>query len=187
MDSEMVFPGSTLGTEEEYTAGKNASISDNGNVIACVAGKADLDNKERKISILKQGKNALPFEAGDTVFGKISLVKENSAMLEIAEAYHNGEQRVILRGIASIMIRMVDQGFVRNLSDKFRIGDIVKARIVGAFPYGIDCSTTEKEFGVVKAFCRRCRQPLHLFGMELKCLSCGSMETRKISSDYILK
>lgn len=186
-ESKLVFPGTVLGTEEEYLAGKNAGVDDNGNIVACVVGKEEINPRNRSIEIKRSGKNAIPFEANDTVIGRVSLVKENSAVIELAGAERNGMEKKVLRGVASIMIRMVDRGFVKQLSDKFRIGDIVKARVVSVSTCGVDCATTESEFGVIKAFCRKCRQPLHLFGMQLKCLNCGNAETRKISSDYVLK
>ncbi len=187
-ESKMVFPGTFLGAEEEYLAGKNAGVDDYGNIVACTVGKKETIARNRSIEIKKPGKNALPFEPNDIILGRISLVKENSAMVEIDSAERNGMEKKILRGVAAIMIRMVDAGFVRQLSDKFRIGDIVKAKIVSVSSCGIDCSTADdREFGVIKAFCKKCRQPLQLFGMQLKCLNCGNTETRKISSDYVLK
>lgn len=184
---QTVFPGTVLGTEE-YVSGKNSGIDGNGNLIASVVGTPELNARTRSMEVRKLGKNSVPFEAGDTVFGRVSLVKENSAVIELAQAECNGQEKKVLRGIAAIMIRMVDRGFVKSLSDKFRIGDIVKAKVVSVSSCGVDCSTADSgEFGVVKAFCTRCRQPLHLFGMQLKCLNCGSTETRKISSDYVLK
>ena len=186
-EKDFVFPGTIFGTEQEYSAGKNASLDGKGNVIAVVAGTPEVNARSHSIEVKKPGKNAFPFEVGDIVIGRVSLVKENSAILELGSAERNGVEKKILRGNAAIMIRMADRMFVRKLSDKFRIGDIVRARIVTAAPFGIDCSTDARELGVLKAFCRKCRQPLHLFGMQLKCLSCGSVETRKISSDYLLK
>lgn len=183
-----VFPGTVLGTEEEYVAGKNTAVNEQGNVISCVVGKPEINPHDRKAEVKKPGANAFAFEAGDTAIGRITLVKESSAVLEIQSAERNGVQKKVVRSLASIMVRMIDSGYVKKVSDKFRIGDIVKAKIVSVTRCGVDCGTSEgREFGVVKAFCRRCRQPLHLFGMELKCLSCGSLETRKISSDYLLK
>jgi exosome complex component CSL4 len=85
------------------------------------------------------------------------------------------------------MVSRVDTGFVKVLSEKFKIGDIVKARVDEIYPFGLELSTADPSLGVVKAFCAKCRQPLHLFGAMLKCLSCGATERRKISSDYVLK
>jgi len=94
---------------------------------------------------------------------------------------------VINQRHAMLPIRNVSRQYVESLRDNFRIGDLIKAKIARAGPLGIDLTTAEPGLGVIKAFCTRCRHPLHLFGRTLKCLGCGHTERRKVSKDYLLK
>jgi len=84
-------------------------------------------------------------------------------------------------------IRNVSTRYVERLKDEFKIGDLIKAKVVKASSLGIDLATDDFSFGVVKAFCSKCRHPLQLFGQSLRCLNCGSSERRKVSSDYFVK
>ena len=116
-----------------------------------------------------------------------SLIKESSAVIEIFEAEKNGVPLVIPDTRATLMVSKVARGFVKDLKNEFRIGDIVKAKLIKLTPFSKDLATDFPEYGVIKAFCSNCKKPLHLFSGKLKCLSCGSLERRKISKDYYLK
>jgi len=73
------------------------------------------------------------------------------------------------------------------MTELFELGDIVKAEVTMLTKYSTEISTEKGDFGVGKAFCSKCKQPLQLFQNQLKCTACGNVESRKISQDYILR
>ena len=78
----------------------------------------------------------------------------------------------------------IKDGFVKNVRDELRIGDIVRAKISEMRQGEMHVSTEGSHFGVVKAFCSKCRHALELVGSTLTCSSCGAKENRKLASDY---
>jgi exosome complex component CSL4 len=180
-----VLPGDFLSTEEEFEPGKNA-FAENGEVRSDSIGKAAEDTRQKTVSVEKH-MDILPARINDTVVGEVVLVKESSANLDILPEPDEHKRKVLLHSSASLPIRFVSRDYVKNIHDMFKIGDLVKAKIASVKPFGIDLKTNEPELGVIRAFCSRCRQPLHLFGAQLKCLACGSTEQRKLSREYSLK
>ncbi len=184
MAESLVFPGDFLSTEEEFLPGQNAYVSDDGRVLADSVGKPLFDSSKREVSVQKSARIVKAIEPGAIVVGRVILVKDSSVVVELIEAAQEGEPRRILQRNAVIMISKASFDFVKSLSSEFRIGDIVKARVIKQSVYGTDLSTAERLLGVIKAFCVECRSPLHVFGGKLKCTSCGSIETRKLSEEY---
>jgi len=184
MKQKLVLPGEFLSTEEEFSAGKNAFECE-GSICSDSAGFSEQDARAKEVSV-KPIKPVQRASEGQVVYGRVSLVKENSVSMELYAG--PGQERVVFpQGNAMLPIRNVSRDYVEKLRDCFRIGDIVKARISRMLSTATDVSTNEQGLGVVKAFCTRCRKPLHLFGTSLRCLSCGSSETRKMSDDYMVK
>lgn len=182
----LVFPGSFLSAEEEFSAGKNAFATD-GTVLSSCMGKCELDNAAREANVSSNRRVVAPLDMGSVVVGVVAMVKDNAAVIEMMQATNRGEHRVILASYASLPIFNISNDYVERIRDAVKIGDVVKAVAVKVLPYGVDLSIKDPEFGVVKAFCEKCRQPMHLFGQKLMCSACGRTETRKISKDYRLK
>lgn len=184
-DKEMVYPGSFLSTEEEFVAGKNATENENGVVSSTCVGVKEFDLKEREVNVKQKTKIVKPLEEGSIVIAVVRLVKQHAALVEMLSAEKNGETRKILGSFARIPVRNISEEFVENVKDMFRVGDLVKARVVELSPWGIDLETRDKDLGVVKAFCIKCRNPMKLLGRDLKCPVCGDSSPRKVSKDYV--
>lgn len=183
----LVFPGSFLTTEEEFSSGSNSFENEDGKIYSDCIGESDFDLKNREVNVSKKTKILRMLEPGTTVIARVGLVKENNILVEIVEAKKDHEGRVIASSFATIPIFNISPGFVKKSEDMFRIGDIIKASVASVTPYCTDLTTKDREFGVIKAFCIKCRHPLRLVGNKLKCDNCGNTETRKISSDYMIK
>lgn len=190
MDSKkqqgMVFPGEFLTTEEEFASGQNTFTDDDGSVRADSVGVPIVNEARREIEVGKKARIVKAAGVGSTVFGRIMLVKDNMAVIELLSAESNGEPRRLLFSSGSVMVSRVSQNYVKNLRDEFRIGDLVKAKIIEVSNYGIELSTSDRGLGVVKAYCSNCRQEMGLFAGKLRCIACGSMERRKLSESYML-
>jgi exosome complex component CSL4 len=185
MAEKKVLPGEFLSTEEEFIAGKNAVESDGG-IYSTVSGSVEADQKTKEISV-KAKKPMRALKTGDLVYGRVELVKENSVIITLCELAGKPEQRVIGFGRAMLPIRNVSRDYVEKLSDFFKVGDLVKVRVSKIFKDAIDVESQHPDLGVIKAFCSKCRQPLHKFGPDLRCMKCGSSEQRKLSSEYLLR
>jgi len=185
-NKNIAVPGDFLSTEEEYIPGKNTYVSEEGDVCSDSLGKSEIDNTEKSVSV-DSLKNVEMLDVGTTVYVKVSMIKPNSVFVEIIAAEKDGKKRVVPGAMAAIPVRNISRDYVEKLGDFFGVGDIVKAKVSFYAPYGTDLTTSEHDLGVIKAFCKKCRKPLYLFGKQLKCRSCGSNESRKISNDYMLK
>lgn len=184
---KLVMPGQFLATEEEFLAGSNTFSNDNGRVYSDSVGIAEFDNLKHEVLVQKKSRIVKVAGVGSTVFARVMLVKDNAAVLELLNAEFKGEERRLLQSTGTVMVSRVANAFVRNLRDCFKIGDLVKAKIVEANSYGIELSTNEPTLGVVRAYCTNCRKELGLFAGKLKCTNCGSLENRKLSGEYSLK
>ena len=184
---KVVFPGDFLSKEEEYSLGKNVFVDRKGNICSATVGKAEFNNEFKRVNVEKENKRIELVSKNSIVFGRVKRVKDNFVVIELLKAEENGKKATYLNSTAVIPISSAERGFVKDLSEKFKIGDIVKAKVKEVGLRGIELITEFPELGVIKAFCVKCRKPLHLFGGNLKCLNCGNTETRKLSNDYWLK
>lgn len=182
---EFVYPGVVLCNEEEFLAGKNAFSDDNGNVVSEAVGFVEFDfaNHEAKVVSPKSSVNIL--RKGCTVIGVVSGVKSTNVLVQILKVLDKGF--VVHDSNGSIAIFNICDSFVKNIEDMFRIGDIVKAKVVAVTPYGVELDTKDDDCGVIKAFSISSRKPLHLIDGVLRDPATGSTEQRKISSEYFLR
>lgn len=187
MEKKSVSPGEVIAVAEEFEAGKNTFEDEEGNIASTLSGTALYNEQEREVSVAKKGHKAISLDVGAIVLGRVALVKKDVVVLFMFDARKNGERRVIPASNAAIGISKVSQEYVRSLEDNFKLGDIVKAEVWEVTRYSTEILTNKPELGVVKAFCTSCRQPLYLFQGKLKCLQCGKLETRKVSTDYVLR
>jgi exosome complex component CSL4 len=81
----------------------------------------------------------------------------------------------------------MDRSFVASAKQKFKVGDIVVGLVEKVESWGIDLNTSSPQFGVLKAFCSKCRSALQLEARQLKCTNCKNLEFRKVSSGYWLQ
>lgn len=185
LKNQIVVPGDFLTTEEEFNAGNNTFESD-GRIFADSVGIPVFDQKTREVKVEKLSRTTKVVDIGTIVFGKVVVVRDNNLIIELMEAEKDSEPRRLLHSSATLMIRRIGFGFIKSTEEEFKIGDIVKAKVVEVNKYGYELSTADSELGVVKAFCSQCRSPLHVFSGKLKCLNCHAEEKRKTSKNYVL-
>lgn len=179
-DNEIVMMGDYLGTIEEFVPGKGTHAEEGG-VFASIIGEANLDNMSHVASV--NGKNIPELRVGQDVFGEIINIRRNNIDVIIHK----------IRGVdfeleekASLYVSNLAEEYIDKPEDVFGIGDIIVANILrmrGSMP---DLST-KGDYGVVLAFCKRCRHQMKKEeGKEKKlvCPNCESEERRKIASEY---
>ncbi|MFN3528047.1 MAG: exosome complex RNA-binding protein Csl4 [Candidatus Altarchaeaceae archaeon] len=178
-DKEMipVFIGDYVGTIEEYIPGDGTYV-ENGKIYAANIGYLNF-SRERVVTVSSK---ISKIKEGNVVFGEVISMTKDSVFVNIERVMGI---RSPLNLIGRIFIADISGEYIKDIGDYFRIGDIVKAKIYRVEGNLIDLST-KGEFGVVKAFCNDCRNPLR-YNKEkniLVCENCKKEYKRKISSDY---
>ncbi|MBU0635528.1 exosome complex RNA-binding protein Csl4 [Candidatus Micrarchaeota archaeon] len=187
VQDSLVFPGALLCTEEEFGVGFNTQTNVDGQVFSSTVGTPIFDSKNRIVRVAQKTRTIQFLQPRSIIKGRVVLVKDHAAIIEILSAEKNGVIQVIPNVTAAIPVSRMDQEFVRSAREKYKVGDLVSAIVEKVVPWGIDLNTQFFEFGVIKAFCSRCRQPLRAIERQLKCTSCGNIEYRKLSKEYSLR
>jgi exosome complex component CSL4 len=176
----IVVPGDFLGTSEEFTPGKGV-YDEKGNIYAAQIGDAHITDK-RVIEVLPRVETPPTLQEGDVVLGRIEDLRESVAVVSIACMQGKEEREIASTTQGVIHISNVKSGYVNDLQHEFGYLDLVKAKVIDA--KALRLSTEEKQLGVIKAFCARCRSDLRRKGNVLTCERCKRVESRKLSEDY---
>jgi exosome complex component CSL4 len=174
---KFVFPGDRIGYAEEYLVGEGV-YEENGEIFASIAGTLEIKNK---VVSVKSVKEIPELKRGDVVLGRVVDLRNSIALVEIARK--EGVDRELKHtGIAALHISNVRNEYLKDFNNSIGYMDVLKARIIDSEL--LKLSTKEKEMGVLKAYCSSCKSEMILEGNKLKCIECGRVEGRKLSSDY---
>jgi len=180
MEKETTLIGEYLGTIEEFVPGEG-TYADDGKIYASNIGKAILDKENHTARV--DGKFPSELKVGQIIFGEVLNIRKNIVTI-IARKIQGIKGEIDVK--TGLYVSNISDSYVERPDDMFGIGDIIKGKIIKIEPGMIDIST-KGEFGVVKAFCKRCRYPLvelKKFKGKLVCPSCGHREQRKLAKDY---
>jgi len=180
-----VIPGDILAVSEQFLPDK-WTYDDNGNIKAAVLGVVNINFSNKKISIVPSSGNPTLLYPGDSVYGEIIDIRGQKAMIHV-QKMKNTDRNLALPYMGSIHISQVKIGYLEKLTDAFRIGDIIEAKVSKIIGDNLDLNTENKEDGVVKAMCTGCRAFMVLSerNNEVYCEVCAIKEKRKISVNYI--
>ncbi len=173
MKKKIFFPGEKIAIEEEYLA-TDSSFEEDGLVKAAIYGEAIFDNNHRFASI--KGKLLRAVDIDDIVYGKITTIKESSAVVELIRAE---DKKVLCNTRAQLPVRNVAKEYVTNINEFYKVGDLIKARVSNLDKYSIDVATNQTGLGVILAFCSKCKSNLNYSNEKMMCINCGNVETRK--------
>ncbi|MFL6347288.1 MAG: exosome complex RNA-binding protein Csl4 [Nitrososphaeraceae archaeon] len=180
-----ILPGEQVASIEEFEAGKNTYI-DNGSVRSTALGVKVYDFKRRIVKIDQKNSPMLP-KIGDIIVGYIEMLFGN--MFSVRILYINDKKSDA--GFSAIASTRLGggAGFGRDRGDRrgriiFRIGDIVRGRVISLLNSTIHITIDEKEFGVLYALCFNCGDDTVRVNNTIKCIECGSYEERKLTNDY---
>ncbi|ASJ15693.1 RNA-binding protein [Thermococcus chitonophagus] len=182
-EGDFVLPGDYLGVIEEYLPGDGVIVED-GNLYSARAGWVKIDKDKIEIS-LKPASSTPPIpKVGDIVYARVIDVKQQAVLLRMIKIEGRDNREIATSKLAGIHISQVKDGFVEDLKNEFKIGDIVRARVITDEKSPIQLTTKDPDLGVVYALCSKCRTPLVRKGNQLVCPKCGNVETRKLSTLY---
>lgn len=179
MDKKFVVPGDVIGTEEEYLPGEGTFV-DGERVYSTLCG--EVGDAARKLAVL-QKRPLRQLGIGTVIIGRVENVVEPIALVSIQAGvgehrYEETDEYAVLHA------SMIRKGFVKNVRDEYKIGDIIRAKIVDERNGEMRLSTDADSLGAIKAFCAKCRHPLATESGLLSCESCGTKDNRKLASDY---
>jgi len=181
---DSVMPGDVLGVSEQFLPDK--WTYDDGNCIkAAVFGNVAIDNKSKMISIIPKSGTPALLKVGDTIYGQVSDVRGQRAIIDV-QGMKNCDRQLALSYMGAIHISQVKNGYLERLHDALRIGDIIEAKVIKIMGDNLDLNTIDKEGGIIKAMCTRCRAFMKPTNKkdELYCEVCDRKERRKVSSNY---
>ncbi|MFQ6127958.1 MAG: exosome complex RNA-binding protein Csl4 [Thermoplasmata archaeon] len=179
-NKKLVFPGDELAVSEEYIAGEG-TLDENGKIYASTVGIIELDSKERILSV-RPFNPPVKLNKGDDVIAVITRIKESMGSAEVIQV--EGKERCVSGDTnGSIHVSKVSSDYTKSVKGEFRIGDIIRAKVIQTKP-SLQLTTSGRRYGVLKAFCYRCRLPMVKKRNLLYCENCDLTDQRKIAVDY---
>jgi len=180
---DFVMPGDFLSVSEQFLPGKGA-YEDDGNVKSAVPGNVLIDKKAKEISVISKSGGPNLLKIGDIVYGEIKDLRGQRALVTVYSK-KDTKRQLALPYMAAIHISQITRGYIDKLSDAFRIGDLIEARVVKIMGDNLDLNTEDSDCGVVKAMCTKCRSYMEpVNNNEVHCPVCNRNEKRKLSSNY---
>jgi len=184
---DFVFPGDSLAVIEEFVPAEG-TYEEKGEIKSLFVGEVTRDDENKRIKVVSKTGTPPLLKEGTVVIGEVIEVKPQRVLVRIHHI-KDRSRAPITSFMGAIHISQVKNGYLSKLTDAFKIGDIVEARVsrlVGLT--GIDLQTTQRDLGVIKAMCTRCRHFMKRAGKdEVICPNCENREKRKLSTNYRLK
>ncbi len=180
---DFVVPGDFLATVEEFVPG-NGAYEEEGKIYAASTGVVLVDPKTKHISIFSRAPGPPELKRGDIVIGKVDEVREQTASVVIEVLRGREGRELPPPNQGSIHISQTNTNYVEELGREFKVGDIVRAKVLNANREPVQLTTVSEDLGVIVAKCSRCRGLLDRQEKRLICPVCGNVESRKLASDY---
>jgi len=178
-----VVPGDRIGVVEEFLPGPGTYVDD-GDVRAANVGFLLLNLAERRVSVFRpvrlKGAACVP-RPGAIVIGEAYNTQQTYCLVRI---WMVGPRH--LPGFFTGLLHISNVGLrVKNMFNVARPGDIIRARVISVKNRIRHLSVANKKLGVIYAFCSNCGELLKARpDKKLVCEACGSIELRKLASDY---
>jgi len=178
---KIVLPGDQVSTSEELLPGEG-TFEEDGIIRASRAGIYVVDEKQRRATIKPLTSIPVEIKKGDIVLAEVESVR--SSMI-IANVIHvTGKPRAISSDTnATLRVSEIANTYIKDPSTEFAPGDIIRAIVTQVKP-SLQLITKDRNLGVIKAVCSKCRHPLISKGNVLECTNCNNKERRKTADDY---
>ncbi|HII54033.1 hypothetical protein COT30_02840 [Candidatus Micrarchaeota archaeon CG08_land_8_20_14_0_20_49_17] len=178
--TKVVFPGTQIGTEEEYLQGEG-TYSRGGVIIATLMGA----QSERDAHITNP-RSPRQIRLGEPVFARVDDAFDPIMLLTVKPI---SNERVIYPMPSIVHVSEAAPFYVDKLRDVAKVGDIIYGEVSKVNKLGTNITLKKPDYGVVLAFCTRCKKPLKLDNSGqrpiLKCTAgCNLPEGRLISPYY---
>lgn len=177
MEKENVtLPGDQVASIEEFE-GADGTYESHGVVRSSRIGRPVFDLKKRVVKVDHKTRSALLPKVGDTVVGFIDMVPGNMVSMKIL--YISDAKSDAGFGAISLM-----KGGRGRRGIMFRVGDLVRAKVVSLLNANIHVTFHEQNLGVLYTACNTCGNNVVRVDSTVKCVECGTIEERKLAEDY---
>lgn len=181
MNDKIVMPGEQLSTSEELLPGEG-TFEEDGIIRAARVGKYVVNEKYRRAEVKAVTSTPVLLKRGDIVIAKVESVRSTMVIAEVIHVM--GKNRSISGDTnATLRVSEIAQGYVKDPSTEFGIGDFIRAKVTQVKP-SIQLETKDRDLGAIKSLCTKCRHPLVKKGDILECENCGNKQKRRITMDY---
>ncbi|HWG89550.1 MAG TPA: exosome complex RNA-binding protein Csl4 [Candidatus Thermoplasmatota archaeon] len=181
-DKALVFPGDEIAIAEEFIPGPG-TYEEEGIVYAARLGRLQLDTNEF-VAIVKPFTSVpVALNPGDIVIGTVQALRSSMTVVEVRARADQPDRAVAGDTNGTLHIAKTSGDYVSRLEDVFRLGDILRAEVIGVEP-SLQLTTKAPHLGVLKAYCPRCRTPMDKKGHGLRCPECDWKAHGKLAEDY---
>ncbi len=177
MSRRLVLPGDHLTSAEEAEPGQN-TYTEGDEVFSATMGEDE--SEPGRATVRSKTRNLPSPEIGMEVYGVVIKSSPNKAIIgciPVSEAEGQGRG---LETEAVIPVTAVRRGYVNDMRDEVKIGDIVRAKIKSVEKTGLEATLQPKECGIVACFCPRDRTRMDLHDTLFVCPACNWKERRKL-------
>ncbi|MFC2174745.1 exosome complex RNA-binding protein Csl4 [archaeon] len=184
MSEELLFPGDFIANAEEFLPGEGTYVED-GKIFSSVTGVADKNLDQREVSVGCKGcKLPVLQHSGLEVIGIVARTSEKAGFVDLMPLEDATHRYFPIPASTVLRVNNIRRGFVKSLAEEFKIGDVVRVKILEADPENVVVSTDGPNLGVIKAYCVKCRTPLDKDAKGLTCPECGWRDHRHLAADY---
>jgi exosome complex component CSL4 len=177
----IVLPGDQVSTSEELLPG-DGTFEEDGIIRASRVGIYVVDEKHKKAVIKPLTSIPVELKRGDIVLAHVNSVRSNMIIAEVIHVI--GKNRAISGDTnGTLRVSEISAGYVKDPSTEYAPGDIIRAKVTQVKP-SVQLATKDRDLGVIKAVCSKCRHPLSWKGNILECSNCYNKEKRKTANDY---
>jgi len=175
------IPGDKLAIIEEFNASEGSYI-DRETIRALRLGIADYDIMKRdvKIKLLQKIKN-MPL-IGDPIIGQVEAMQGSIANVRI---YYVNDRKSSGGFTGMLILRSGSPSRSSKKTTICKLGDIVRAKVTSYENAIIHLTLNANENGVIYATCSLCGGNMKRLDHKIQCTNCGSIEERKLSSNFI--
>lgn len=181
-DSEIVFPGDELGVAEQFMPGEG-TYEEDGMVYAARMGVPELDPASFQAIVHPRTNVPATLTEGDLVIGRVVSLKKSFVSVEVKAKADEPDRELPGTGRGTLHISKISPDYLDQIEDAFRIGDLIRARVIDVDP-SIQLLTKDDELGVLVARCPKCRTVMEPRGKGLVCPECEWKSRAKMAADY---
>jgi len=178
--AKFVFPGERLGVIEEFLPGRGTYVEE-GNIYSSTSGYLLLDKVRKEAQVQSKARTPLTPRPGDVVIGQVTSVQDKTMSIKMFQI----NDKVMQNEFVGVMhISNVSRSYVKSLSNVFKLGDLIRARVISTLNNEYHLTTQENHLGVLLSACSQCGSRLVLKNRRLICPSCHKGERSVIAADY---
>jgi exosome complex component CSL4 len=160
----------------------DGTFEEDGVIRASRLGIFQIDEKYRKAMVKPLTSIPVELKRGDIVLALVGSVRSNMIIADVIHVV--GKNREISGDTnGTLRVSEIANSYIKDPSTEYSPGDIIRAKITQVDP-SLQLATKDRDLGVIKAMCSRCRHPLIKMGNALECDNCRNKERRKIAIDY---